>query len=265
MHYEQKNVRNAIPPLFVKMEEEMARDTERILRGEEPLPSSISKNAVTEVPDNFKQWVKENSSRIEKAKSLPYFLRDNTELVARLKRIEVNRKEYERIKANPDYGDVEFNPENGGLKAIHKYHERHINVDKKRLAFGDKTPWDLERECQDILYSNGYSCIFNSEKIINPETGKQAKALDATINGNPMDIASITSNGKTTIKNAIDKKKKQIREVNKLNGTNYNQMILHFHKPGYFDESKIRKGLGKTIKRFICAINSTPPKVIIIK
>ena len=65
---------------ILKTEEEMARDTERILRGEEPLSASVSKNAVTEVPDNFKQWVKENSSRIEKARkngTLPYFLKDN--------------------------------------------------------------------------------------------------------------------------------------------------------------------------------------------
>lgn len=37
----------------------------------------ISKKEVVEVPDNFKLWVKNNQERIERSKSLPYFLRDN--------------------------------------------------------------------------------------------------------------------------------------------------------------------------------------------
>lgn len=38
-----------------------------------------SKKEVTDVPDEFKNWVKENAERLKNAKSLPYFVRDNKE------------------------------------------------------------------------------------------------------------------------------------------------------------------------------------------
>ncbi len=55
----------------------MAADNERILNGE-PVREE-SKNEVKDVPDNFKEWVRENEDRIERAKVLPMFLRDNKE------------------------------------------------------------------------------------------------------------------------------------------------------------------------------------------
>lgn len=180
-------------------------------------------------------------------------------------RIEANRKEYERLLADPNYTDVEFNPENGGLKATHIEHEKHENVDSKRLAFGSMTPNDLEKECQEILYANGFSCILNSEHIFDPVTGKQLKVLDTTTNGKCVDIVSLTENGAKTIKNALDRKKKQIREINETYGTEWNSVILHFHDPSYFNEAKVRKGLGKTFKQIICALNTRPMKVMIIE
>lgn len=65
---------------ILKTEEEMARDTERILRGEEPLPFETSANAVRSMPKGFNDWTEKNVSRIKKARkngTLPYFLRDN--------------------------------------------------------------------------------------------------------------------------------------------------------------------------------------------
>lgn len=66
---------HAIP--LMKTREEMANDDERILDGKEPLPS---KNEVTELPKNFKDWVADNKERIEKADAMgktPYFINDN--------------------------------------------------------------------------------------------------------------------------------------------------------------------------------------------
>ncbi len=236
-------------------------------------------NEVEDVPQGFKDWVEKNQGRIDKAEAngtVPYFIQDNRETVkdilkketAREKeqaRIEANRQEYERLKADPNYTDVEFNPHNGGLKATHVEHEKHTDVDKKRLAFGTMTPWDLELECQDILFQNGYSCIFNSEHVFNPITKKQLKVLDTTTNGMPMDIVSITENGKNTIKNAFDRKKKQLRKVNEINSTTYDRVILHFHDASFYNEEIVRKGLGKTLKQIICVINSSPMKVIVIE
>ncbi len=46
--------------------------------------STTSKNEVKEVPQNFKDWILQNNSRIEEAKqrgTLPYFLKDNDKLI----------------------------------------------------------------------------------------------------------------------------------------------------------------------------------------
>jgi hypothetical protein len=64
----------AIPVL--KTEEEMSRDNERIMNGE--MPDESSANTVKDVPDNFTKWIGDNRTRIEHAKSLPYFIRDNS-------------------------------------------------------------------------------------------------------------------------------------------------------------------------------------------
>lgn len=66
---------------ILKSRTEMKADRERILRGEEPTPSP---NEIKEMPANFKQWERNNGSRIEDALErgrVPYFLRDNTRLV----------------------------------------------------------------------------------------------------------------------------------------------------------------------------------------
>lgn len=68
-----------IATTIFKTEEEMAADEERILNGETPSEPNTSKNAVNELPDNFNKWVEENKGR--KARSMPYFLRDNATLI----------------------------------------------------------------------------------------------------------------------------------------------------------------------------------------
>ena len=60
---------------ILKTDEEIARDTQRILNGEPVDGESV--NRVQDVPDAFKQWVSDNSDRIGRARVLPYFLRDN--------------------------------------------------------------------------------------------------------------------------------------------------------------------------------------------
>ena len=66
----------------LKTEEEMDKDTQRILDGEEPLPGSV--NGVTGVPPAFTEWTTNNSERIEAAEArgtLPYFIKDNIKYV----------------------------------------------------------------------------------------------------------------------------------------------------------------------------------------
>ena len=57
----------------------MRENNKRVMRGEEPLQGS--KNEVKNMPPQFKKWVDENQDRIARAKTLPYFLRDNEKLL----------------------------------------------------------------------------------------------------------------------------------------------------------------------------------------
>lgn len=64
---------------ILKTDEEMAKDTERILNGQQPTKDSV--NTVRDLPDAFKQWVEQNTTRIENARNLPYFVKDNRKRV----------------------------------------------------------------------------------------------------------------------------------------------------------------------------------------
>ena len=66
-----------IATTILKTDAEMDADDERIMRGEEPTDPEDSENAITDLPDNFTQWMEDNQERIAGAKSMPYFLRDN--------------------------------------------------------------------------------------------------------------------------------------------------------------------------------------------
>lgn len=57
-------------------DEEISAYTDAIINGEE-LDSSRSVNAVTDVPQGFREWIGANGDRISSAKSLPYFIEDN--------------------------------------------------------------------------------------------------------------------------------------------------------------------------------------------
>lgn len=66
---------------ILKTWEEMERDNQLIWQGKEPLGSV---NEVNEVPPTLTNWIKENKSKIENAKSKPYFIKNNQEKVSNL-------------------------------------------------------------------------------------------------------------------------------------------------------------------------------------
>ena len=65
---------------ILKTREEMSRDTQRILQGEEPL--SESENKVSAIPDVFNKWIDDNRERAKGWASMPYFVRDNPQYVS---------------------------------------------------------------------------------------------------------------------------------------------------------------------------------------
>lgn len=176
-------------------------------------------------------------------------------------RYEENKAEYERLKNNPDYKDVVFDPETGGLKAVHKGHI--IHGEKERTFFGDErlTSTDLEIESQNILFRNGYSCILENEMVFDPITKDQKTQLDSITNGMHMDIRSITIGEHKTVDNALKNKKKQLRKYNEENKTECDSLILHFHNPDHYDRNLIQSKVGKTFKKIICTINQNGGEV----
>lgn len=60
---------------ILKTEEELMAENRAILNGEEPSQESV--NRVEDVPQNFKEWIADNADRIKRARSIPYFMRDN--------------------------------------------------------------------------------------------------------------------------------------------------------------------------------------------
>lgn len=75
---------------ILKTEEEIQEDTRRLLNGEQPDGDSV--NTVTDVPQEFKDWVKENDGRIAMSNArgtLPYFLKDNRKAWADISTVKI--------------------------------------------------------------------------------------------------------------------------------------------------------------------------------
>lgn len=60
-----------------KTKEELREDRRRKREGLPPLSLEQSANYVGDVPDEFKAWCRLNAGRVERAKSVPYFIKDN--------------------------------------------------------------------------------------------------------------------------------------------------------------------------------------------
>lgn len=65
----------------LKTPDELMADNRRIMEGGKPTETSV--NTVADVPQAFTDWVERNRERMAAAKSLPYFIRDNSKYVER--------------------------------------------------------------------------------------------------------------------------------------------------------------------------------------
>ena len=101
---------------------------------------------VTDTPKGFKKWVKDHKEQIQGAKNPPYWVRNNKAVVNGIwwkkkvniadktpktaiknSRLESRKKEYQKLLADSNYKEVEFDEKTGGLKATHTNH----NFDKQ--------------------------------------------------------------------------------------------------------------------------------------
>lgn len=170
---------HAVP--ILKTREEMKIDDERILEGKDPLPS---KNEVKDLPDNFKQWIKDNDDRIKRADALgktPYFVRDNRSMIydtpprqlTTLERAKIRHDA--RTKAEIESIRMRWNER----KAVHKYAD-------KIIGFVGGIP-DVDTQALQLAMMGGDLLSIQTEAKKLAEVGKQIKNLKYV--NNPIDVA----------------------------------------------------------------------------
>ena len=171
-----------------------------------------------------------------------------------LKRIEENKKLYDKLSKDKRYKEVEFNPETGALKATHLGHNK-----------GHDPGFILERKLVDSLYECGHSIILCDEQKKGRD-GNTLVSLDMILDGVRMDIKSITKN-KDFYGSAIREKNKQLVKFNARSDVHKpaDTLCLYFDDPTMFAPEKITKGyeymVGRTsraiqLRHIVCIINS---------
>ena len=195
-------------PILIS-EDEMAKVSEAFARGETYIPKG---KPVTDTPKGFKKWVKDHKEQIQKAKNPPYWVRNNkavvngiwgkkkvnmadktpktaTEQKTAIKNstLESRKKEYQKLLADSNYKEVEFDEKTGGLKATHINH----NFDKH----GGK----YEIHVQNVGYRNGHSVILEEEN----HTNYKVKNVEGKWDGYNFEIATAETGTVNNIRNAL--------------------------------------------------------------
>lgn len=157
-------------------------------------------------------------------------------------KLKIAKREYQELKRNADYKDVQFDKKTGGLMATHVGHVTHEAV-KEEKFFG-LTSTQLEKECQKQIFKMGHKAILCDESKMD-EAKNRLSALDLSIDNIIMDIRSITGNRKH-FGGSLTGKNKQLARYN--NRTDIEEpadsLCLYFHDPLMFSEEKIKKSLN---------------------
>lgn len=141
---------------------------------------------------------------------------------------EENFQEYLRLSKDPNYYDVTFDEQSGGISAIHKDHR----FDSEIGTFGIKIG-QYERLAVDVLRKRGHSVILESELAPNG-----VKTPDGSLDGVVMDIKAIERNGRWAVKDKLHGAVKQGVE----------QVVLYFHKKELFSLERIENGWDKFLR-----------------
>lgn len=101
--------------------------------------------------------------------------------------VEERRRLYDRLRRDPDYTDVAFDPKTGGLKATHVRH----NFSKSVGSRG-------ELAVQEVGFREGHAVILGDES-----SGFNVKVTDGTWDGKPMEIATMQTGTSSNVRNAL--------------------------------------------------------------
>ena len=125
---------------ILKSDKEIDRDTERLLQGEEPLADSV--NTVSEFPEEMQTWLSTHAAKIDSAKSLPYFIRDNATFVKEVLDVAEDGV-FMPIVEDAKAAGVDYLP-------VPKFHKQPTEKQIiERLCGGDKT----EGSCSSLAFA----------------------------------------------------------------------------------------------------------------
>lgn len=138
---------------------------------------------------------------------------------------EENFQEYLRLLNNPDYVDVTFDEQSGGVSAIHCNHR----FDKQMGPDGMKRG-NYEQKAVEAFRKAGHSIILLQESA---EVGK--KQYDGLLDGVPCEIKSVEQMGRWTIRTKIGNAIKQRASIVVLFFPNANLFSPKWVEAGWKD------------------------------
>lgn len=152
------------------------------------------------------------------------------------------KRDYFELKHDPDYKDVRMDKKSGGVRATHIGHND--DTGRKEFFGGKMSGADLERECVEQLFRAGHKVILcdeSKERV----PGERYRALDMQLDGQMMDIRSITGRG--WYWRAMLKKNKQLRDYNDRPDVTVpaRALCLYFHDARLFNEENLLKSINR--------------------
>lgn len=152
------------------------------------------------------------------------------------------RKDYYGLKHDPEYYDVKLDKKSGGVRATHIGHN--TDTGKKEFFNNTMSGADLEEACVTQLFKAGHKVILldESKEIAK---GKKAAALDIELDGQTMDIRSITGRG--WYSNVLKAKNKQLKKYNARPDIKHpaNALCLYFHDAKMFNEDNLLRSINR--------------------
>jgi len=159
-----------------------------------------------------------------------------------------NFQEYLLLRQDPNYYDVTFDVESGGVSAIHVYHRFDKTLGPWGLRRGD-----YERKVMDILRQNGHSIILEAET---DELCK--KSFDGIMDGLPCEIKTIEGTGRWAVRTKLVEAVKQGAECLILFFPDYSLLSLPRIVEGWemFDEARLRNPTWRNLLQVLAVWSS---------
>jgi hypothetical protein len=211
---------------ILKTPEELKAGNDRIMDGKRPTNDSV--NAVKDVPENFKRWVRDNEDRITVANNrgtLPNFLINNTK-----------------------YTDIDVNRINTSVR-----HDIRTAAKKKFMSYNSEN-WSCAYFDE---FSGGYN-VYHKEHQFTPAGGggeaeKKVGKMLAKYNGKQVEFLAENGKGKSVPDIKFDNATWDIKLIDKANENTIRKYIRDARKADnaifYFEDKNKYKELRNAIDR----------------